>query len=443
MEGRGTKKDEDYVYTGNFQDNMYAGKGKLIYNSRVIYDGEWADGEITGQGSMTEPNRGVFKGYFFKGKREGPGVWTYNNTLGNYMNYINFTCNYEGGQRQGLGKFTLKGGHELMCHWVRGFPDPSRPNAVLREDDVITYCPWKLGINEFPMFNGKGVSITVSTGQALTESQMSRELNKRQVTLQAQLLRRSCNRSGLNYRYASVDLSSNNVLMDIDGTPKICDFGVSHGMNTQQPQSIVPGTSVHMAPQMFTDHYSIEGDVWGFAILLTEIFNGEIVDSIFDTLPLDLHATFVSEQKVMLSQSDAEEVDILCLRQSMQVTIAHCLSRRLESLKKVKHLLTSPQSPLLSAGPIPNAVAKLLFMILRSCFSILEKNRISFTVISKLLFCCCTEATVSDISKNATINTLPPHQQRPTMVTDDQVTDSITHWLSALTPFIRYASQRL
>ncbi|KAH3723236.1 hypothetical protein Pelo_18059 [Pelomyxa schiedti] len=89
--------------------------------------------------------------------------------------------------------------------------------------------------------------------------------------------------------YMHRDLSSNNVLMDIDGTPKICDFGVSHGMNTQQPQSIVPGTSVHMAPQMFTDHYSIEGDVWEFAVLLTEIFNGAIIDSIFDTLPLDVH----------------------------------------------------------------------------------------------------------------------------------------------------------
>ncbi|KAH3767857.1 TKL family protein kinase [Pelomyxa schiedti] len=62
--------------------------------------------------------------------------------------------------------------------------------------------------------------------------------------------------------YMHRDLSSNNVLMDSDGTPKICDFGVSRGITPQQqPQTIVPGTQAHMAPQMFTNHKGTCGDL--------------------------------------------------------------------------------------------------------------------------------------------------------------------------------------
>ncbi|KAH3732460.1 Protein kinase domain [Pelomyxa schiedti] len=78
------------------------------------------------------------------------------------------------------------------------------------------------------------------------------------------------------------DLSSNNILFDVHGTPKICDFGVSRGMNQKSlkscPQTIVPGTMVHLAPQMFTNNYAIEGDLWGFGMLVAEMINGDIVD---------------------------------------------------------------------------------------------------------------------------------------------------------------------
>ncbi|KAH3714273.1 TKL family protein kinase [Pelomyxa schiedti] len=64
------------------------------------------------------------------------------------------------------------------------------------------------------------------------------------------------------------DLSSNNVLFDANGVPKICDFGVSQAMDSQGTTTLMtqgtnrtigPGTPFYMAPQMSTAHYSIKG----------------------------------------------------------------------------------------------------------------------------------------------------------------------------------------
>ncbi|KAH3722663.1 serine/threonine-protein kinase STY17 [Pelomyxa schiedti] len=102
------------------------------------------------------------------------------------------------------------------------------------------------------------------------------------------------------------DLSSNNVLFDSNGVPKICDFGVSRGMQSLKsgPQTIVPGTTVHMAPQMFTTNYAIEGDLWGFGMLMAEMINGDIVESTLDKLPLHMQANFLGEAMRTLSPPD-------------------------------------------------------------------------------------------------------------------------------------------
>ncbi|KAH3766616.1 2-isopropylmalate synthase [Pelomyxa schiedti] len=50
-------------------------------------------------------------------------------------------------------------------------------------------------------------------------------------------------------------------------------------------KNYVRGTMVHMAPQIFTNNYTIEGDLWGFG--MAEMISGDIViDSPLDKLPL-------------------------------------------------------------------------------------------------------------------------------------------------------------
>ncbi|KAH3714420.1 TKL family protein kinase, partial [Pelomyxa schiedti] len=185
------------------------------------------------------------------------------------------------------------------------------------------------------------------------------------------------------------DLSSNNVLFDSNGTPKICDFGGSRGMNTLARSSgdktIGPGTPIHMAPQMYTNHYAIKGDMWGFGVLLTEMINCDIVNSTFDKLPLRSQVTFMEDQMKHLSAPDIEEVQKLC-RESSESTVAHCLSRRNACLDVVNRRTHSPDA--LAQVQTP-AVLDLIFLVVNSCLSIIERDRIPFSVIVKLLHCCC------------------------------------------------------
>ncbi|KAH3763239.1 interleukin-1 receptor-associated kinase 4 [Pelomyxa schiedti] len=179
------------------------------------------------------------------------------------------------------------------------------------------------------------------------------------------------------------DLSSNNVLFDSSGTPKICDFGGSRGMNNTQAMSsgdttIGPGTPIHMAPQMSTNHYSIQGDMWGFGVLLTEMINCDIVDSTFDKLPLRSQATFMEDQMKQLSAPDVEEVRRLC-GESSESAIAHCLSRRNACLDVVNRRTHSPDA--LAQVQTP-AAADLMFLVVNSCLSILERDRIPFMIMT-------------------------------------------------------------
>ncbi|KAH3766609.1 phosphatidylinositol 4-phosphate 5-kinase 8 [Pelomyxa schiedti] len=228
------------------------------------------------------------------------------------------------------------------------------------------------------------------------------------------------------------DLSSNNVLFDSKGTPKICDFGVSRGMNTLaiSNRTIGPGTPIHMAPQMSTSHYSIQGDMWGFGVLLAEMINCDIVDSTFDKLPLRSQVTFMEDQMNSLSAPDVEEVRRLC-RESSESAVAHCLSRRNACLDVVNRRTHSPDA--LAQVQIL-AAADLMFLVVRSCLSILERDRIPFSVIALLLRCCCTSATIHEIESQQTPTTRTAFGT--VTVTDDQVTNSIAQWLSSLSPFI-------
>ncbi|KAH3762685.1 MORN motif protein [Pelomyxa schiedti] len=224
--------------------------------------------------------------------------------------------------------------------------------------------------------------------------------------------------------YMHRDLSSNNILFDSNGTPKICDFGVSHEMVSQQqiPRTRTkgPGTPVYMSPQMYTTHYSLGGDMWSFGILLTEILNGHFVDSTLASLPLQQQANFMTEQKRLLPKPDVDEVNRVCC-ESSELEIAHCLSRRNASLNAVEHLMHSTPD----GTTAPRAAADLFLLVVQSCLSIQEKHRVPFTVIVKLLFCCCT--------------TISSHTTTGVQVTDDQVNNSITQWLLSLTPFIHSA----
>ncbi|KAH3732463.1 hypothetical protein Pelo_16704 [Pelomyxa schiedti] len=176
----------------------------------------------------------------------------------------------------------------------------------------------------------------------------------------------------------------------------------------------VPGTPAYMAPQMFTAHYSIEGDMWSFGVLLAEMLNGGIVSN---TITPIQQRTFLQKQKRVLLPPDNNEVSRLCAEIG-ETTVAHCLSIRKASLEAVRHLTHYPYAP------PPQTAADFMCNIAQLCFSILERNRAPFTVIVKLLFCCST--VVASHSSTGTEH-----------VTDDQVNDCISQWLSSLIPAVQ------
>ncbi|KAH3722650.1 protein kinase [Pelomyxa schiedti] len=164
-------------------------------------------------------------------------------------------------------------------------------------------------------------------------------------------------------QYMHRDLSSNNILFDSNGIPKICDFGVSQNtgqIRSKEEMPRVPGTPTYMAPQMFTAHYSIEGDMWSFGVLLAEMLNGGIVSN---TITPTQHRTFLQEQKRVLLPPDDNEVSRLC-EEIGETTVAHCLSIRKASLEAVRHLTHYTYSP-------PQTAADFMCDIAQLCFSIL------------------------------------------------------------------------
>lgn len=72
------------------------------------------------------------------------------------------------------------------------------------------------------------------------------------------------------------DIKSLNILLDENGLPKICDFGLSRFVNN--PDSFLTvdiGTPHWMAPELFTSHtYSNKVDIYSYGILLWELLTG-------------------------------------------------------------------------------------------------------------------------------------------------------------------------
>ena len=68
------------------------------------------------------------------------------------------------------------------------------------------------------------------------------------------------------------DLKLENILLDENLNPKLCDFGWS--TITDEQWSTFCGTLEYIAPEMFENQkYSFSVDIWGLGIILYELFH--------------------------------------------------------------------------------------------------------------------------------------------------------------------------
>ena len=77
--------------------------------------------------------------------------------------------------------------------------------------------------------------------------------------------------------YLHRDLKSLNILLDADDYPKVCDFGMSRTLKSNDLLTACQGTFQWMAPEVFSSgSYGYKADVYSYGILLWEIMTNEV-----------------------------------------------------------------------------------------------------------------------------------------------------------------------
>ncbi|GMT26625.1 hypothetical protein PFISCL1PPCAC_17922, partial [Pristionchus fissidentatus] len=85
--------------------------------------------------------------------------------------------------------------------------------------------------------------------------------------------------SGIQYLHRNKtlhrDLKPENVLIDSNGTAKLCDFGLARDFVNKSTMMTVIGTRPYMAPELIRQSNCSEKiDVWSFGIIIWEIITG-------------------------------------------------------------------------------------------------------------------------------------------------------------------------
>lgn len=100
------------MYTGNFANGKYNGKGKLTLENGDVYDGNWVNGVKQGSGKYTWNNGNIYEGNWDNDAQQGLGKYTWFNGGDSYHgDWVN-------SKQQGIGKYTWSNGDVYYGDWV-------------------------------------------------------------------------------------------------------------------------------------------------------------------------------------------------------------------------------------------------------------------------------------------------------------------------------------
>ena len=73
--GHGVYTGEDFVYVGEFEEDLFNGQGEIKYNDGSSYKGDFRKGTITGKGKLIFADGSSYVGQFRDGKMHGLGTF--------------------------------------------------------------------------------------------------------------------------------------------------------------------------------------------------------------------------------------------------------------------------------------------------------------------------------------------------------------------------------
>ena len=116
-EGFGEEECDDYIYEGNFHNDMKEGNGRIEFKKLGdIYEGEFKNDKINGYGVYKWKNKSEYTGYFINGKINGKGKYKWPD--GNEYEGI-----YVNGIREGIGKMKCNDGRIVNGVFKNGKPN--------------------------------------------------------------------------------------------------------------------------------------------------------------------------------------------------------------------------------------------------------------------------------------------------------------------------------
>lgn len=75
--------------------------------------------------------------------------------------------------------------------------------------------------------------------------------------------------------YAHLDVTPSNVLIDVNGLPKLADFGLASVAAARGNKGAVAGSPAYMAPEQFVGRGSPRSDLWAVGALMFEMLSGD------------------------------------------------------------------------------------------------------------------------------------------------------------------------
>lgn len=170
---------------------------------------------------------------------------------------------------------------------------------------------------------------------------------------------RSLHRVGVVHR----DLKLENILLDENFEPKICDFGISTLFDPEKPIKDTGGTPVYLAPEVILAEGNVgpKTDVWSLGVLLYLM--------LFGYVPFRANDVQVLYQKILLGHFRFEETDVGSpeLRHLISSMLRVDPAARLSLDQVLEHeWLASPESKKQDPLPLPESAEKGIFLFLES-----------------------------------------------------------------------------